>query len=397
MSSITHVVNASDNTLAAEYSYDACLSRTEERGREGRMRNITTWANYAPGSEPSLFIAGRGFTGHEHLPWFNLINMNGRVYDPLVGQFLSPDNHIQDPYYTQSLNRYSYCLNNPLKFTDPSGYTLYDLMYQSYYGHLNSWIGGGNHNIQSAGYRSSRVITSGDINSLWNSPHGGRWDEYSGLTYFNSEVEALFAGCIYNEYHNSWGSTHAGNFIGALASYKNIKSNGGIGGATNIGGTVAGVDDLLALIDDIGLVAGTPWIDGANKEYDNGVAEMPEDAHNPRIIEYLESTGLSGDYLKDETGWCAAFVHWCLKQADIKGAGARPHDYDSWGQSLDGPAFGALAIFKTSHIGFVIGQFGVNLIILHGNWSNRISLSNYIKPGEIQYYRYPAGYMYKLY
>jgi RHS repeat-associated protein len=111
LGSITRVVNASNNSLVAEYSYDAW----------GRMRDKTTWVNYAPGSEPSLFIAGRGFTGHEHLPWFNLINMNGRVYDPLTGQFLSADNYVQAPGFTQSFNRYGYCLNNPLKYTDPSG------------------------------------------------------------------------------------------------------------------------------------------------------------------------------------------------------------------------------------------------------------------------------------
>jgi hypothetical protein len=48
--------------------------------------------------------------------------MNGRVYDPLIGQFLSPDNYIQDPTFTQNYNRYTYCLNNPLKYVDPSGY-----------------------------------------------------------------------------------------------------------------------------------------------------------------------------------------------------------------------------------------------------------------------------------
>ena len=51
----------------------------------------------------------------------NFINMNGRVYDPLTGQFLSPDNYVQTPDFTQNFNRYGYCLNNPLKYTDPSG------------------------------------------------------------------------------------------------------------------------------------------------------------------------------------------------------------------------------------------------------------------------------------
>ncbi|SMN17254.1 Rhs family protein [uncultured Candidatus Thioglobus sp.] len=49
------------------------------------------------------------------------IHMNGRVYDPSIGRFLSADTYIQDPYNTQSYNRYSYVINNPLKYTDPSG------------------------------------------------------------------------------------------------------------------------------------------------------------------------------------------------------------------------------------------------------------------------------------
>ncbi|HML85994.1 MAG TPA: RHS repeat-associated core domain-containing protein [Bacteroidales bacterium] len=63
----------------------------------------------------------RGFTFHEHLYPFTLINMNGRVYDPLVGRFLSPDNYVQQPTNSQNFNRYSYCINNPLKYTDKTG------------------------------------------------------------------------------------------------------------------------------------------------------------------------------------------------------------------------------------------------------------------------------------
>lgn len=63
----------------------------------------------------------RGYTGHEMLSEFGIINMNGRLYDPLLGRFFSPDNYVQLPDFAQSYNRYSYCLNNPLKYTDPSG------------------------------------------------------------------------------------------------------------------------------------------------------------------------------------------------------------------------------------------------------------------------------------
>ncbi len=63
----------------------------------------------------------RGYTGHEMLPEYGLINTNGRLYDPLIGRFLSPDNYVQQPDNSQNFNRYSYCLNNPLKYTDPDG------------------------------------------------------------------------------------------------------------------------------------------------------------------------------------------------------------------------------------------------------------------------------------
>ena len=66
-------------------------------------------------------VAGHGYTGHEHLPGWGLINMNARLYDPALCRFLSPDPVLQDPLSTQNFNRYSYCLNNPLKYTDESG------------------------------------------------------------------------------------------------------------------------------------------------------------------------------------------------------------------------------------------------------------------------------------
>jgi len=63
----------------------------------------------------------RGFTGHEHLPEFGLINMNGRMYDPLLGRFLSPDPYVSNAEYSQDFNRYSYARNNPLIYKDPDG------------------------------------------------------------------------------------------------------------------------------------------------------------------------------------------------------------------------------------------------------------------------------------
>jgi RHS repeat-associated protein len=95
------------NGNEAVYSFDAW----------GRRRNPVNWSYEGL---PSDFLIDRGFTFHEQLDEFGLINMNGRVYDPVIGRFLSPDNYVQGGF-TQSFNRYSYCGNNPLNATDPSG------------------------------------------------------------------------------------------------------------------------------------------------------------------------------------------------------------------------------------------------------------------------------------
>ncbi|MDR2834780.1 MAG: FG-GAP-like repeat-containing protein, partial [Bacteroidales bacterium] len=104
LGSVMKIVDATGNTIE-EHSYDPW----------GNHRNPDTW-------EQSYFVSYfRGYTGHEMLPQFQLINMNGRMYDPVIGRVLSPDNYVQDATNAQSYNRYSYCLNNPLKYTDPSG------------------------------------------------------------------------------------------------------------------------------------------------------------------------------------------------------------------------------------------------------------------------------------
>jgi len=64
----------------------------------------------------------RGFTGHESVQSAGIVHMKGRIYDPELGRFLQADPFVQAPDNSQSLNRYSYVLNNPLSYTDPSGF-----------------------------------------------------------------------------------------------------------------------------------------------------------------------------------------------------------------------------------------------------------------------------------
>ena len=70
----------------------------------------------------STAITPKGFTSHEHLNSVQLIHMNGRMYDYQLGRFLGVDPFIQAATNSQSMNPYSYIMNNPLSATDPTGY-----------------------------------------------------------------------------------------------------------------------------------------------------------------------------------------------------------------------------------------------------------------------------------
>jgi RHS repeat-associated protein len=67
-------------------------------------------------------VDNKGFTGHEMLDQLDLVHMNGRVYDPLLGRFVSGDPLVTDLANGQSYNRYAYVLNNPTNLTDPTGF-----------------------------------------------------------------------------------------------------------------------------------------------------------------------------------------------------------------------------------------------------------------------------------
>jgi RHS repeat-associated protein len=83
-----------------------------------------TWGDATPPRLTSTATTRHGFTGHEHLDSLQLIHMNGRVYDYNLGRFMEVDPVVQFPMNSQSLNPYSYLLNNPLSGTDPTGYMM---------------------------------------------------------------------------------------------------------------------------------------------------------------------------------------------------------------------------------------------------------------------------------
>ena len=83
----------------------------------GNRRDRNDWLQ----KDTSKHLIDKGFTFHSHIDHLNLINMGGRMYDPVVAQFLSPDPYVQMPENSLNFNRYSYALNSPLMYTDPTG------------------------------------------------------------------------------------------------------------------------------------------------------------------------------------------------------------------------------------------------------------------------------------
>jgi RHS repeat-associated protein len=123
LGSITQILDnngtggASANGMIEQRSFDAW----------GRPRDPSTLVCYNGQLTPAPnWMFDRGYTGHEHI-WLhglynnNIINMNGRLYDPETGRMFSPDPYVVDNTSSQNFNKYSYVLNNPLKYTDPTG------------------------------------------------------------------------------------------------------------------------------------------------------------------------------------------------------------------------------------------------------------------------------------
>ena len=90
-------------------------------------RRKSDWMGMLSASERQTLVdnqplkTSRGYTGHEHLDRTGFIHMNGRLYDPQLGRFLSPDPIVAAPGSSQSWNSYSYVSNSPLSFVDPGG------------------------------------------------------------------------------------------------------------------------------------------------------------------------------------------------------------------------------------------------------------------------------------
>jgi len=207
-------------------------------------------------SSPEAYVEEwlyRGFTGHEHFPEFGLINMNGRMYDPLLSRMLSPDNYVQAPDFTQSYNRYSYAWNNPLKYTDPDGNfamlaalglfmvgsTMDHLLNSGYYEHEN--VGEAISAGFSQGLNAYNQISSVASISVYQDEH---WNLSVGLS-----LAGLGAAANVQYTNGDW--SIGGSYSGSYTTNP-VSGNSGIG--TAAGGGVSYYDDKNNIGLSFGLV-----------------------------------------------------------------------------------------------------------------------------------------------
>lgn len=128
--SSTELESATEGLESAQYQHSdhqgSILSITDDNGSVTQQYFYTAFGKPMQLSGTSLISAKlpmtRGYTGHEMLPELDIIQMGGRIYDPNLGRFLQADPNIQAPKNLQNYNRYSYVLNNPLSYSDPSGF-----------------------------------------------------------------------------------------------------------------------------------------------------------------------------------------------------------------------------------------------------------------------------------
>jgi RHS repeat-associated protein len=112
------VITDENGAVVERLSYDAWGKRRFPDGTDDPSGSITSQTT-------------RGFTGEEELSVSGLLHLNGRVYDPLLARFTSADPTVTDPLNPQGWNRYSYVGNDPLAFTDPSGFNFFSSFFRA--------------------------------------------------------------------------------------------------------------------------------------------------------------------------------------------------------------------------------------------------------------------------
>lgn len=237
---------------------------TDEQGNPVEKRQFDAWGNIVRltdgnGNNLTAFvILDRGYTGHEHLLGVGLIHMNGRLYDPRLHRFLSPDNYVQDPFSSQNFNRFGYAMNNPLTYVDESGEFLH-LIIGALVGGVINWVAHGAHfNAKGLGYFASGAVAGSlgaGIGSGMSSVLGG--GSFGAGFLGTSTAQAVGSGFMSGAVVGAAGGAAGGfalNFGNTLvdggsfgSAFKSGLTGGAIGALSGgvLGGLAGGIDAAL--------------------------------------------------------------------------------------------------------------------------------------------------------
>jgi len=228
LGSIVNLYDSAGNPVEQNY-YDAW----------GNLGNYQTQAIYLADDQPTLLL-GRGYTGHEHLPGFGLINMNARLYDPMLGRFLAPDPYVQAPEFSQSFNRYTYALNNPLVYVDENGEFLFGFIAGFWKGVFtgknvfkSAWEGG----VNEVKIWGGLFTSDSRKNNFW----GQAWEILSRFTW---QLPQTIAGNFYSRVSNGLGQVDNVDYWGGATVLNGNFWNRG--GAVTLGSYINGSRSLKA-------------------------------------------------------------------------------------------------------------------------------------------------------
>lgn len=304
------VGNGTTNQPTAYYTF------TDNLGSVTRIYNSSGTAVFSAEYDPwgvqavttNTIGYNRGYCGHEMLSDLQLINMNGRLYDPYIARFLSPDNYVQLPTSAQSFNRYSYCLNNPLKYVDPDGelFGLDDitLFFIGYSAMVGAWKASEQGKI--IGLSALKAGASSLISALAPSFVGDLLGHHLG----NWGKEIVRAGA-----HGLWsgitnlldgGNFGAGYATGFLSSFSGSLVQGIAGSRWGVIGATVSVGALSSHL------LGGSWLDGATKGFFIGALNHGGFGSGKNVIKHEDGSFEAINSLPEVVVFADGTTYWTL-------------------------------------------------------------------------------------
>ncbi|WP_298900882.1 RHS repeat-associated core domain-containing protein [uncultured Psychroserpens sp.] len=238
-------------------------------------------------------LIGRGFTGHEHFFEVSLLHMNGRMYDAQLGRFLSPDNFIQDPFNTQSFNRYGYVWNNPLSFNDATGeffwavvaiaaavFAVGNTVAHAIRGDISNFWDGVGYFFQGA---LAGAIVGAGIAAALTIPVVGTLVAWSGIAYGAFTGISILSGAVHGAFTGDW--SRLGNaaeiLVGNFYLDENKSFFGGVWEGvsryswqflqTFVGGSYSQIKNTFGKVDRVDFFGGATFVTNENdSETNNG-------------------------------------------------------------------------------------------------------------------------------